>query len=258
MSLRFVRFAAVIFLMVSGVTPAGFAEEQVSQDKNDGVESSSVQEAINRDRELINKLMPQNQPPRQPDPIVKDVEFEIMGNQVMGSETARLIIVQFSDYSCSHCAFFTKVILPDIQKNYIDTGKLRFTVIDYPFPGNLPAVTAAEAAHCASDQGKFWEMHEEIMFDQEKIEDIYGIASVINLNMPDFRVCMEIKKYADTVIKNITLADKLAIPTVPGFIIGRVDSDNPQKVKGISFIRGAKPYDIFKEAIEKALVDLAK
>jgi protein-disulfide isomerase len=258
MSLRLVRVAAAIFLIVSGVSPAVFAEEQASKNKNDGVESGSVQEAINRDRELINKLMPQNQPPRQPDPVVKDVEIEIGDNSVMGSSTARLIIVQFSDYSCSHCAFFTKVILPEIEKDYMDTGKLRYVVIDYPLLGNLPAVTAAEAAHCAADQGKFREMHEEIMFDQEKIEDINGIASAVNLNMPDFKVCMEIKKYADTVTKNIALADKLAIPTVPGFIIGVVDPNNPKKVKGISYIRGAKPYDIFKQEIEKALAGFAK
>jgi protein-disulfide isomerase len=258
MSLRLVRVAAAIFLIVSGVTPAVFAEEQASKNKNDGVESSSEQEAINRDRELINKLMSQNQPPRQPDPIVKDVELDIGDNQVMGKDTTRLIMVQFSDYSCSHCAFFTKEILPEIQKNYIDTGKLRFVVIDYPILGNISATRAAEAAHCASDQGKFWEMHEEIMFDQAKIEDINGIASSVNLDMSDFKVCMEIKKYADAVIKNVALADKIGIPTVPGFILGVIDPGNPEKVKGISFIRGAKPFTVFQEEIEKALVELAR
>jgi protein-disulfide isomerase len=254
---KFIKPVAILLLM-SGVYSAVYAENTTSDTKNKIEENSAVQDAINKDREIINKLMLQNQPQRQPDPVVKDVEFEISNNSVMGSNSARLIMVQFSDYSCSHCAFFTKVTLPDIQKNYIDTGKIRFVVIDYPFPGNLPAVTAAEAAHCASDQGKFWEMHEEIMFDQAKIEDINGIASSINLDMTDFKVCMEIKKYADAVLKNVALADKLAIPTVPGFIIGVVDPNNPKKVKGISYIRGAKPYDIFKEEIEKALADLTE
>jgi protein-disulfide isomerase len=258
MSLRPIRTAALIFLMASAFTSACLAEGQASQNKNYRVESGSVQEAINKDKELINKLMQQNQPPRQPDPVVKDVEFEITGNQVMGSRKARLIIVQFSDYTCSHCAFHTRETLPDIQKLYIDTGKLRYVIIDYPLQSDIPSVTASEAAHCASDQGKFWEMHEEIMFNQTKIADIKSIASSVNLDMPDFRICMEIKKYGDMVNKNIALAEKLHIPTVPGFILGVIDPANPDKVKGISYIRGAKPFAVFQEAIEKALADLAR
>lgn len=258
MVVRFVRaLAVVIMLLCLGYTQAN-AEGQTSDKKNNIEENSAVQESINKDMEMINKLMLQNQPPREPDPVVKDVEFDIGENFVMGNNTARLIIVQFSDYTCSHCAFYTKEILPDIEKNYIDTGKVQYVIIDYPFQGNIPAVTAAEAAHCAADQGKFREMHEEIMFEQTKIEDINGIASSVNLDMTDFRVCMEIKKYADTVIKNVTLADKLGIPSVPGFIIGKIDPHNPKKVTGISYIRGAKTYTIFKEAIEKALADLSR
>lgn len=258
MHIRFVITAALIFLMVSAVASHVFAAEQATEKKKNGMESSSVQEAINKDKEMINMMMQQNQPPRQPDPVVKDVEFEITGNQVMGSNKARLIIVQFSDYSCSHCSFHTRETLPDIQKHFIDTGKLRYVLIDFPLLSDLPSVTASEAAHCASDQGKFWEMHEEIMFNQTKMADINSIASAINLDMPDFRVCMEIKKYADRVIKNVTLAEKLHIPTVPGFILGVIDPTNPNKVKGISYIRGAKPFDVFQEAIVKALVDIKK
>jgi predicted DsbA family dithiol-disulfide isomerase len=131
-------------------------------------------------------------------------------------------------------------------------------VIDYPLQSDITSVTASEAAHCASDQGKFWEMHEEIMFNQTKMADIEGLASSINLDMPDFRVCMKIKKYADTVMKNITLAEKLRIPTVPGFIIGVIDPANPEKVKGISYIRGAKPFDVFQEEIEMAMREVPR
>lgn len=258
MVIKFVRALAVVIMLTSLSYTQANAEGQTSDKKNNIEENSAVQDAINKDRELINQLMLQNQPPTAPDPIVKDMEIEIGGNQVMGLETARLIMVQFSDYSCSHCAFHTKETLPDIQKHYIDTGKLRYIIIDYPLQSDLHSVAASEAAHCASDQGKFWEMHEEIMFNQTKIADINSIASSINLDMPDFKVCMEIKKYADTVIKNITLADKLRIPTVPGFILGVIDPTNPEKVKGITYIRGAKPFAIFQEAIEKALADLKK
>lgn len=252
------NLACFFYLLISIFCCSAYAGGDASTGKNKINENDVLKEAMSKDKEMINMLMQQNQPPRQPDPVVKDVEFEITGNQVMGNASARLIIVQFSDYSCSHCSFHTRETLPDIQKHYIDTGKLRYAVIDYPLLSDLPSVAAAEAVHCASDQGKFWEMHEEIMFNQTRMSDINGLASSINLDMPDFRVCMEIKKYADRVIKNVALAEKLHIPTVPGFILGKVDPENPEKVKGITYIRGAKPFAIFQEAIEKALADLAR
>ncbi|MBN1905214.1 MAG: thioredoxin domain-containing protein [Deltaproteobacteria bacterium] len=250
------NLAFLLYLLISIFCCPAYAGGDTPSEKNEINENDFLMEAMNKDKAMINMLMVQNQPPRQPDPVVKDVEFEITGNQIMGKASARLIIVQISDYSCSHCSFHTRETLPDIQKHYIDTGKLRYAVIDYPLLSDLPSVAAAEAVHCASDQGKFWEMHEEIMFNQTRMSDINGLASSINLDMPDFRVCMEIKKYAERVIKNVALAEKLRIPTVPGFILGVIDPTNPEKVKGITYIRGAKPYDIFKEEIEKALAIL--
>jgi ABC-type protease/lipase transport system fused ATPase/permease subunit len=77
MHIMVVRAVAVILLMLLAFTSASFAEEKAPQNKKNGVESAPLQQAINRDKEMINMLMQQNQPPRQPDPVVKDVEFEI-------------------------------------------------------------------------------------------------------------------------------------------------------------------------------------
>lgn len=193
-----------------------------------------------------------------PDPIIKGVEFEVGDNPIQGSSSAPLIIVQFSDYTCSHCARHVKETYPKILKEYINTGKLRYVVVDYPLPGNLPAIKASEAALCADDQGRYWEMHDEIMFDQASLNDLTSIASFVDLDMGKFESCMEAGKYADNVSANISLATKLEIPSVPGFIVAYTDLDNPQKVKGISYIRGAKPFEIFQQEIDKALESLTK
>ena len=255
---KLMKLAITVILIIFSLQYIALAEEAAT-DKDKKTDKLTVeQEAAKRDSELIQKLMLQSQQTRSPDPEVKDVEFDVGNNPILGSDTARLIIVQFSDYSCPHCALFTKETYPEIVKNYIDTGKVRYVIVDYPLPGDTPAIRAAEAAHCASDQGKFREMHEDIMSEQQSINDINSIASFADLDMNKFKACMDSKKYEDLVNKNISLGDKLHIPSVPGFVVAKIDPENPHKVKGISYIRGAKPYSDFQQAIDKALAEIKK
>ncbi|MGD9159680.1 MAG: thioredoxin domain-containing protein [Desulfobacteraceae bacterium] len=253
MDSKLVKLAIAIFLITFGLPYNTVAEDGVSNTNKKDDNSASVQEAINRDQELLKKLMMQT---RSPDPEIKDIEFEIGDSPVEGSSSARLIMIQFSDYTCSHCALYTNKTYPEILKNYVNTGKLRYVIIDYPLPNNFPAIMGAEAVHCASEQGKFREMHEEIMRDQKSLGDITSIASFINLNMDEFSACMESKKYEAVINENIELGTKLKIPSVPNFIVARIDPENSGKVKGISYIRGAKKYEYFKQEIDKALADL--
>ena len=256
MCAKLVKSAIALMLIIFSLQYIALAEE-ASTDKNKKTDELTVeQEAAKRDSELIQKLMLQSQQTRSPDPEVKDVEFDVGNNPILGSDTARLIIVQFSDYSCPHCALFTKETYPEIVKNYIDTGKVRYVIVDYPLPGDTPATRAAEAAHCASDQGKFWEMHEEIMDEQQQLLDINNLAASIHLEMGKFRECMESRKYSGLVNENIALGSKLEIPSVPNFIIAEIDPEDHKKVKGISYIRGAKPYAYFQQEIDRALAGL--
>lgn len=255
MSYKLVKLAAVIFLITFSLLYDIPAEGGAPDENKSAGDPASVQEAVNRDRELIQKLMSQT---RLPDPEVKDVEFDIGENPVEGDVSAQLIMVQFSDYSCHHCALYTRETYPEIVKDYVDTGRLRYVVVDYPLPGNLPAIRAAEAAHCAADQGKFREMHEEIMYAQESLDDIDSMAASVGLDMEKFNTCMESKKYEPLVNEDIELGTKLKIPSVPNFIIARTDPANGKKVTGISYIRGAKPFEYFRMEIDKALADLKK
>lgn len=255
MCMKLVKSVLTLTLMLFCLQCVSFAEDTVPDDIKKPDVSPSVQEAINKDSELLKKLMLQSQQ-RLPDPEVKDVEFEVGDNPIEGSDSAKLIMVQFSDYSCGHCAMYTKETYPEILKNYIDTGKLRYVVIDYPLPENLPAVRASEAAHCASEQDKYWKMHEEIYLEQESLIDINSMASFINLDIDKFNACMESGKYESVVNENISLGTKLKIPSVPNFIIAKIDPVNPKKVKGIAYIRGAKPYTYFQQEIDKALTDI--
>ena len=192
------------------------------------------------------------QPPPQENII--GTEFDIGENPVIGSETSKIIMTEFTDYQCPFCGRYARETFPKIKEQYIDKGAIRYTVIDQPLIQMHPeAAKGAEAAHCAKDQGKFWEMHEEIMSRQEDLNDLSSYAKSLSLNIEEFDNCLKTEKYKETVIKNMELANKLEIVGVPSFIIGTVDENDSRKVKSIFIIRGAIPLDAFQRGLDSVL-----
>ena len=71
-----------------------------------------------------------------------------------------MTLVEFSDYECPFCIRHFQQTMPQIEANYIKTGKIRYVFRDFPVDQLHPeAIRAHEAAHCAGEQSKFWEMH---------------------------------------------------------------------------------------------------
>jgi len=203
-------------------------------------------------KSLLSRLTPPKTP-NAPQPInVKDIEFEIGDNHVMGSGNAEFILVEFTDYECPFCGRYVRETFPEILKEYVDKDILRYTVIDQPLPIHPKAEKAAQAAHCAGDQGKFWEIHKLMMAQQDSLDDLSFYARALDLNISGFEDCLTTEKYKEKVSNNMALARRLEIAGVPGFIIGRVDSQNPAGVKGISSVRGALPFSSFQKEIEAA------
>ena len=103
------------------------------------------------------------------------VRLELAGAKVLGNTQAPLTMVEFSDYECTFCQQYHATAFVELKRDFIDTGKLRYVVRDYPLPTHRNAARAARAAHCAADQGRFWEMHAALL----KLRDGYGGASFI-------------------------------------------------------------------------------
>ena len=86
----------------------------------------------------------------------------------LGRADAPVTLVEFSDFQCPFCGRFFATTLPALKKDYIDTGKLRYVFRDFPLDQLHPnARKAAEAAHCAGEQGKYWEMHD-VLFQNQR------------------------------------------------------------------------------------------
>ncbi len=108
-------------------------------------------------------------PQTEPDP-AKRAKLNLDGFQMLGSKNAPLTIVEFTDYQCPFCQRFHVTTFPDLKKNYIDTGKVRFYSRDLPLDFHANAMQAAEAARCAIEQGKFWELRDVMGANPDKLD----------------------------------------------------------------------------------------
>ena len=255
---RLGKSALMMFVLFFSFQYVVFAGDSASDLKKELDDLKTDQKALHEEIQMIKKLLLQGQKPMPSQAKVQNVEIELNDNPAQGNEGAPLVIVEFSDYQCSFCARHTQQTYPEIYEKYIKTGKLRYVFMDKPLPSHDNSTQAAEAAHCAAEQGKFLEMHEELLYEPESIKDFTSLASELDLDIKKFESCMNSKKYTDKVASNLSLAKKLEVPSVPGFVIASRDPSNPQKVKGISYIRGAKPFSRFQMEIEQALAGLKK
>lgn len=97
-------------------------------------------------------------------------DVEVGNLPVLGNLSAKVTLVEFSDYQCPFCARHFTQTEPQIIKEYIDTGKVKFYYRDFPLSQIHPgAQKAAEAARCAGDQNKYWQYHDLIFQNQQNI-----------------------------------------------------------------------------------------
>ena len=128
--------------------------------------------------------------------------------------------------------------------------------LDLPLPGLHPlAYKASEATHCAEEQGKFWEMHDRLFEHQKALEPWSGHAEALGLDVPAFDECMSTDRYKDAVAKDIAEANRAGATGTPSFVLGLTNPDDPKSVKGLTFIRGAQPFERFKSTIDQALAE---
>lgn len=120
------------------------------------------------------------------------------------------------------------------------------------------AFKAAEATHCAEAQGKYWEMHDRLFQNQRALEPWSGHAEALGLDVAAFDQCMSSDRYAEAVRQDQAEASKAGATGTPSFVLGFTDPDDPSKVKGLSFLRGAQPYAAFKTQIDSALASVAE
>ena len=188
---------------------------------------------------------------------VSDVSFvmDLGPNPKMaGNKDAKVVLVEVSDFQCPFCSRFGSQAGAEIQKQYVETGKIKRVFLDLPLNFHPFAQKAAEAAECAGDQGKFWEMHDKLFANQSKLStnDLPTYAEALGLDVAKFKDCVTAGKFAEDVKRDSAEAAKAGITGTPTFVLGTIEPDG-KKVKAIKLIRGAQPFESFKTAIDGVL-----
>ena len=181
----------------------------------------------------------------------------LQGEPVLGDPNAPLTIVEFSDFECSYCRRFHKQVMPQLKRDYIDTGLVRFVHKDLPLPFHPHALPAAAAARCAGEQNRYWELYSSL-FDQQNClgcKGVLTIAGEADLNRSKLKACMEQESTLALINANRSEASLHNISATPTFVIGPTQSNG--SLDGL-VIEGAVPWSTFKSTIDKTLKGLGQ
>lgn len=168
--------------------------------------------------------------------------------RIRGDSSAKLWVVMVSDFQCPYCRQWHDQVFATVMRDYVATGKVRIAYLNFPLSIHQNAVPAAEAAMCASVQGKFWEMHDAIFRTQDQWAGLSdpkpmfdSLATSVGVAPAPFRSCIESNATRPMVLADEQRASSAGVKATPTFFIG---SDQ---------VEGAVPLPEFRAALDKAL-----
>jgi protein-disulfide isomerase len=190
---------------------------------------------------------------RPPEP--QNVVLSIDGAPSVGNGDAKVTLIEFSDYQCPFCGRHFSQTLPRLMTEYVKTGKVKYVLRDFPLESIHPqAFKAAEAARCAGDQGKYWEMHDQLFGNQQALgpQDLPRHAEAVGVDVTRFQQCLEKETHAAKIRQDLNDGEKAGVRGTPMFFLGLTDPNGSQ-VRALRAVNGAQSYPAFKAAIDSLL-----
>ncbi len=231
--------------------------------KEVGVSEKAIQKLIEEAR--IRPQQPVRPEIERPKPGSKRVEgVTSAGNAIKGNPDAKVLMVEFSDFQCPFTKRFHQQVFPQIEKEYIESGRVKFAYRDFPLAFHEQAKIAAVACECAGQQGKYWQMFDKLIPPtpskddslqgdfprsnvplegptQMDVDSFKKYAEEAGLDTKAFNKCLDNQETEDEVEKDMEDAGKFGVTGTPAFFInGRL-------------VSGAMPFGVFKEIIEEEL-----
>ena len=240
------RYAVLAGLLAVTLCAAavGAAPEATTEERLDRIERELAE--IKRILLRLERTRPTAQaaPPR-------EAIVDLAGEPALGDASAPVTLVEFTDYQCPYCARFASETLPSLKRDYLDTGKLRLVVKDLPLSMHAHAQWAAEASHCAGDQGRFWDMHDTLFTNFRQLDEslIRELGRQLGLEMPAFELCLSAGLHRESVQGDAAEARRHRITGTPTFVLGASDGDT---LRGI-VIRGFQSTDAMTARIDALL-----
>ena len=241
---------ALTLLMSQGSGAAQTQNDDLVKLKDEVARLNAQQLQILASLDELKKMMKGPSPPALKPPQTMGVA----GEPYKGEPTAKLAIIEYADFQCPFCRRFEHDIYPQIRDSYVSSGKLKFFHRDMPLAFHQGAMPAARAVHCATEQGKFWEMHDSLLGDAASLTaaDIDERAGKLGLNVAELDSCISSDRFAAMIQRSVTEASEMQISGTPTFIIGTLDAHG-ELMSVRKTVVGAASFDSFKAALDPLL-----
>lgn len=177
----------------------------------------------------------------------------IDGAPALGTDSATVVLVVFSDFECPYCARFAQDVWPELKTKWVETGRVLVVFRHLPLTSLHPrAVRAAEAAECGALQGRFWPLHDQLFNANGRLEDsdLLSYARVVDLDLVGFDACMR-RPVRDRIRRDRELAKSLRLSGTPTFLIGT--HDGPDRVQVTAVLTGFTPLSRFEAEFQKLI-----
>ncbi len=209
----------------------------------DGMSSTST--------ELKIEPAPEIQPVQDSPQITRET-FVDNGSPILGDPNAPVTLIEFGDYQCHFCNVFFHSTEDKILKNYVETGKVKMIFKDYNIIGP-DSINASHGAHCAEDQGMFWEYHDTLYTNWTgenngwaSSENLGLFAQEIGLDMDMWTECMLNEVHSQRILASNNDAKSLKLTGTPAFFVMGPDAD-------ITRLFGAQPIEAFEKIFDAEL-----
>jgi protein-disulfide isomerase len=168
---------------------------------------------------------------------------------LLGNPNAPVQILEFADFECPACGQFATITEPDVRKRIVDAGLASYRYFDFPLSQHKNTMPASNAAACAGDQGKFWEMHDKLFYGRpdwngEATDDPVKVftryAKEIGLDVPAWSKCMDDQRHIPQILGNRQEGIRRKVQETPTFVIGGKQ------------VAGAISYDEMKAYVDSA------
>jgi protein-disulfide isomerase len=191
------------------------------------------------------------------DIIQPDIDLPILADRnALGDPNAPVVIEEYSDFGCSHCADFALGTKKLIEQEYIESGQVYLVFHSVGgLLGSPATLQAAEGAYCAADQNAFWPFHDlifanQVVLFQNRNVDIsrtlVQFAEILDLDPDQFETCLTERKYKELAVQDEIGAAQLGIDGTPTFIVNGV------------MLRGNQPFESFQQVIEEELAKVGE
>lgn len=235
-------FLALLLVASSAVKADGITQKQADAILN---ELKQIRQLLEKQQPLLERRGVQTPAPDQ------NVKLQLVDTYAIGTTNAPVTLIEFTDYQCPFCSRFHTTTFPELKRKFIDTGKVRFISRDLPLEFHLNAFKAAQAARCAGDQGKYWELRDVLSSNPNNLgqDAILKYARDQQLDTKQFQTCLASDKYKAEIQKDVSDAQSVGISGTPTFLIGRTSAGGFEGIKVV----GAQHLGAFEARITELL-----